>query len=282
MEDKSRAQSLWLSFLLLTPALGTMVGFYLYPLARSIYRSFLDNKGVLTTQNYATAINIYGIDILYTVGISLISLVLVGIGSIFLASYFRFEEETFLARVLHQLYRFPLFIPFLVVGHAMRTFLAPHGLLNLLLAYFHLIDIDYPPKIAFTWKGLVISFLWKQLPFATLLILGGFKSIEDAYIESARNLSAGKLRIIWDILLPMALPTVSVAMVLTFMTTMSTLTLPLMMGSDKPVMITVDMAFRITYFGDYGTANALGVISYLLVGGVSLYYLRYIVRQEER
>jgi ABC-type sugar transport system permease subunit len=279
--------------MLLSPALGTMVMFYLYPLTRSVYRSFVDNKGLLTTKNYETAISIYGVDILYTLGISLMSLLVVGLGSILLASYLRFEEGDegttlrfdlgrVLARLLHQIYRFPLFIPFLVVGHAMRTFLAPHGLLNLLLAYFHLIDIDYPPKIAFTWKGLVLSFLWKQLPFATLLILGGFKSIENAYVESARNLSAGKLRITWDILIPMTLPTISVAMVLTFMTTMSTLTLPLMMGSDNPVMITVDMAFRITYFGDYGTANALGVISYLLVGGVSLYYLRYIVRQEER
>ncbi len=39
-------------------------------------------------------------------------------------------------------------------------------------------------------------------------------------------------------------------------------------------MITVDMAFRINAYGDYGTANALGFISYALTGVAAWIYLR--------
>src|SRR5690606_18938354 len=124
------------------------------------------------------------------------------------------------------LYRIPLFIPFLIVGHAMRVFLAPHGTMNLLLA--RVLGVEELPGLAFHWTGLVLSYVWKQFPFATLLTLGAFKSINDSYIEAAQNLGAGRVRVVFQVLLPMARPTVLVALVLTYVTTMGSLTIPLL------------------------------------------------------
>ena len=47
-----------------------------------------------------------------------------------------------------------------------------------------------------------------------------------------------------------------------------------MINAQSPTMITVDMAFRIHAYGDYGVANALGLISYLMTGALSWIYLR--------
>ena len=55
---------------------------------------------------------------------------------------------------------------------------------------------------------------------------------------------------------------------------MSVLSVPLMISGQSPTMMTVDMAFRINAFGDYGVANALGFISYLMTGAVAWIYLR--------
>ena len=44
-------------------------------------------------------------------------------------------------------------------------------------------------------------------------------------------------------------------------------------------MLTADMAFRINAYGDYGVANALGFISYLMTGVVAWIYLRQGVRE---
>jgi ABC-type sugar transport system permease subunit len=60
---------------------------------------------------------------------------------------------------------------------------------------------------------------------------------------------------------------------------MSVLSVPLMINAQTPTMMTVDMAFRINANGDYGVANALGFISYLLTGTVAWIYLRHGVRQ---
>jgi putative spermidine/putrescine transport system permease protein len=49
----------------------------------------------------------------------------------------------------------------------------------------------------------------------------------------------------------------------------------LMIGSgEPPQMVMIDVFYRINYQGDYGTANALGVVSYLMAMGVAGYYLR--------
>jgi ABC-type sugar transport system permease subunit len=52
-----------------------------------------------------------------------------------------------------------------------------------------------------------------------------------------------------------------------------------MLSGGSPTMITVDMAYRINAHGDYGTANALGFVSYLLTGAAAWLYLRQSVRE---
>ena len=41
----------------------------------------------------------------------------------------------------------------------------------------------------------------------------------------------------------------------------------------------MDIAHRVTYFRDWGVANALGTVSYVLVLITALYYLRYTLKQ---
>jgi putative spermidine/putrescine transport system permease protein len=62
---------------------------------------------------------------------------------------------------------------------------------------------------------------------------------------------------------------------------MSVLSVPVMLVGGSPTVVTVDMAFRITAYGDYGVANALGFVSYLLTGLAAWVYLRQGVRREE-
>lgn len=259
--------------LLILPALLVLLLLYVAPLGLSVYRSFVTDWGEFTTEYYQKAFDLYFEDMLYTVGITTVVLACVFVISVTLASYLRFVDWP----LLNFLYRIPLFIPFLIVGHAMRVFLAPHGTMNLLLAW--ILGVDELPGMAFHWSGLVLSYVWKQFPFVTLLMLGAFKSIDDSYIEAAHNLGAGKLRVVFQVLLPMARPTVLVGLVLTYVTTMSVLTIPLLVGPPRPVMLPVDMAYRVTYFNDWGTANALGVVSYLLVIAVAYYYLRHLVKE---
>ena len=112
-----------------------------------------------------------------------------------------------------------------------------------------------------------------------LLVAGAMASLDRATIEAARNLGAGRLRVLLEIVVPQVRGTLVVGLILSFVIMMSVLSVPLMINAQSPTMLTVDMAFRINFYGDYGVANALGFISYLMTGVVAWIYLRQGVRE---
>jgi ABC-type spermidine/putrescine transport system permease subunit I len=130
------------------------------------------------------------------------------------------------------------------------------------------------------WRGIIITFVWKQVPFVTLMLAGAMASIDRATIEAGRNLGAPRLRVLVELVLPQVAQTLLVGLVLSFVTMLSVLSVPMMVAGSQPTMLTVDMAFRINSYGDYATANALGVISYLIAGTVAWIYLRHNVKRE--
>jgi len=165
--------------------------------------------------------------------------------------------------------------PFVVVGHGMRVLLAPRGTLNSALAQVGMVDLSDPSSIAFTWIGIVISLAWKNLALAVLLVLGAYRAVDEAFLEMARNMGASTFRQIRDILVPMSTPSLVVASAFMFTSMLASFSIPLMIGGGEPPhMLMVDVFYRINYQDDLGTANALGMVSYLFAMGVAGYYLR--------
>lgn len=112
----------------------------------------------------------------------------------------------------------------------------------------------------------------------TPMVLDG--PINGDWFEAGRNLGASRLRVLIELALPQVMQTLLVAFVFYFVTMLSVLSVPLTVSSSQPTMPTVDMAFRINAYGDYATANALGVITYLISAGAAILYLRGGLSQE--
>jgi ABC-type spermidine/putrescine transport system permease subunit I len=182
--------------------------------------------------------------------------------------------------VLRWLYRWPLFIPFVVAGQLMRTFLAKNGMLNHVLIGGGLIE-PLQAQSLLDWRGIVVAFVWKQAPFVTLLVAGAMASLDRQHIEAARNLGAPRWRVLWDIVLPQVRGTVLVGVVLSFVTMLSVLSVPLMINPNSPTMVTVDVAYRINTHSDYAVANALCLLSLLVAAGGAWFYLRHAVKGAE-
>ncbi len=104
-------------------------------------------------------------------------------------------------------------------------------------------------------------------------------ALDRGTIDAARNLGASRLRILLEIVVPQVRPTLMVALILSCVTMMSVLSVPLMLSGQSPTMMTVQMAYRINQHGDYGVANALGLISYLMTALVAWVYLRETLRE---
>src|SRR5215831_13716924 len=259
---------------LIAPALAVVGLFFVAPLLMSAVVAFRGKNGGFTLEHFAKSFDFYTTDLLFTLAIVAISTLLIGIVAIAIAGYLTLGEHPRAVAVLRWLYRWPLFIPFVVAGQLMRTFLAKNGMLNHVLIGSGLID-PLSAQSLLDWRGIVIAFAWKQAPFVTLLLAGAMAALEPQHIEAARNLGARRLRVLVDIVLPQVRGTLLVGLVLSFVTMLSVLSVPLMINPNSPTMVTVDVAYRISTHADYPVANALCLLSLLLASIGAVFYLRH-------
>jgi ABC-type sugar transport system permease subunit len=271
----------WAGLLLISPALLVIAAFFLFPLGLSVVSSLQSKDGGWTLANYEKSFELYSTDMLFTVAIVLLSSALIAAVAIGIAGYLTLGENVRTRNALRWLYRWPLFIPFVVTGQVMRTFLAKNGMLNHVLVGSGLID-PMAAQSLLDWRGIVVAFVWKQAPFVTLLLAGAMASIDVQHSEAARNLGAPRWRVLLEIVLPQVRGTLLVGLVLSFVTMLSVLSVPLMINPNSPTMMTVDVAYRISTHGDYGVANALCLVSLAFASLGAWVYLRHAVKQVDR
>lgn len=268
-----------LALLLIAPGLALVAALFVYPLSFSLISAFTGPDGGFSLQSFGKAWELYSGDVLFTVVIVVSSCLLTGLAAIVIAGTLTLGENPYITGTLRALYRWPLFIPFIVAAQCMRTFLAKNGLMN--NSFVSLGLIEPLQAVSFLdWRGIIATFVWKQTPFVALLLAGALAALDRATLEAGRNLGASRLRVMVELALPQVMPTLLVALVLSFVTMLSVLSVPMMVAGSQPTMLTVDMAFRINAYGDYATANALGVITYLISAGAAIIYLKRGVAKE--
>jgi len=274
----TRAPARWRAYALVAPALAVIALFFVFPLILSAVLAFRNAAGGLTWEHFAKAWDLYQKDLVFTIGIVLLSTVLIGVVAVAIAGYLTLGENKRAVAILRWLYRWPLFIPFIVTAQVMRTFLAKNGMLNHVLIGAGMIE-PLQAQSMLDWRGIVVAFVWKQAPFVTLLLAGAMAAIDRQHIEAARNLGASRLRVLFEIILPQARRTLLVGLVLSFVTMLSVLSVPMMINPNSPTMLTVDIAYRINSHGDYAVANALCLMSLVLASFGAWFYLREAARK---
>ena len=118
-----------------------MIWLFFLPFLSSAHLSLI-REDQWSLRNYYLVWRLYKFDVLYTLWIAFISLVAVLGIAVFLCGYLRLHSN----RTVEFLFKIPLFIPFVVVGHAMRVLLAPRGTLNAVLSQVGLINMSDPPR----------------------------------------------------------------------------------------------------------------------------------------
>ena len=270
-----------LALLLIAPGLALVAALFLYPLSFSLISAFTGPDGGFSLGSFRKAWELYSGDVVFTIVIVLASCFFTGLAAIVIAGTLTLGENRYIVGTLKALYRWPLFIPFIVAAQCMRTFLAKNGLMN--NSFVSLGLMEPLQAVSFLdWRGIIATFVWKQTPFVALLLAGALASIDRATLEAGRNLGASRVRVLFELALPQVMPQLLVALVLSFVTMLSVLSVPMMVSGSQPTMLTVDMAFRINAYGDYSTANALGVITYLLSAGAAIIYLKRGMSQENK
>ena len=167
-----------------------VLGLFVYPLLYSLLSAFTTANGAFGFDNFAKTVELYGTDVLFTIVIVSVSTVLTGIFAALIGGYLVLGTQPAAVAALKWLYRWPLFIPFIVAAQCMRTFLAKNGMLNNALGTLGLVDVSNLSGLL-DWRGIIVTFVWKETPFVALLVSGAMAAVDRASIEAARNLASG-------------------------------------------------------------------------------------------
>jgi putative spermidine/putrescine transport system permease protein len=171
--------------LLVLPALLVLLLLFAYPLAYSVVGAFRSSEGV-GFANFVKSFELYRRDIVFTFLIVGLSTVLIAVFSVAIGGYLVLGNNPTAVAILRWLYRWPLFIPFIVAGQLMRTFLAKNGLMNGMLVEAGLLTPLQTISLL-DWRGIVIAFVWKQTPFVALLVSGAMAGLDRSMFEAAQQ-----------------------------------------------------------------------------------------------
>lgn len=121
--------------------------------------------------------------------------------------------------------------------------------------------------------GIIILYVWKELPFITLILLANLQTIGEDHEATARSLGATRWQAFRFILLPMLMPGLAAASALVFAFAFGAYEVPLVLGAHAPKALPV-LAWQAWTGTDLTTrpeAMAMAVLIALI--GLGLLYL---------
>ncbi len=258
-----------LAFLVILPAISAVVT-TLTPAADAVPAAPLANYAeVLGTRILRTGI-------VFTVIVTLVAVAAVFCLSYPLALYLRFVR-TRMAALLGVLFMVPLFVPVVIASFAMITFLVGHGLVSTVL--YHL-GIERFPRLVYNATGIVLTEVWVSIPFAVLILGAGLQAIDDALIDSARDVGAGPLRTFLAIILPLNAAPTMITLTLLFIAIFGSFTIPYLVGGNAPQMLGVTMTSYLTQYLRRTESATLAVIAFMIASVVGVVYVASVSRRE--
>jgi putative spermidine/putrescine transport system permease protein len=143
-------------------------------------------------------------------------------------------------------FQIPLPVPHLVAASGLVLLLTQSGIFARIGAGLGVIDrpADFPPLV-FDRPGvsIILTFLWKEIPFIGLVVLAVLQSVGPQYEEVARTLGANARQRFFHVLLPLIMPGLVSTSIIVFAFTFANYEIPLLLGVRSPTTLPV-LAFH--------------------------------------
>jgi putative spermidine/putrescine transport system permease protein len=145
-------------------------------------------------------------------------------------------------RLVHFIFQIPLTVPHLVIAVAMVFMLTPTGLFSRVVVKLGLIDSSaaFPLLVNDRWGiAIILTYVWKEIPFITLMILAVLRRSGVELLEVGRTLKAGRWQRFRYITLPTISPSLGAAGLIVFAYTFGAFEVPFLLGQTYPMMLPV-------------------------------------------
>ncbi len=171
----------------------------------------------------------------------------------------------------------PFWTNLLIRTYSLLNILGTRGRLNEMLGWIWMRSNDFlvfagagdlsllgdkfvPIKFLGTPGGVVLGIVYVSLPFAILPIYSALERMDTSYLEASMDLGAGQLQTFFRILVPLAMPGIVTAFILTFIPALGQFLIPDLLGRGQVDMIANVIQRQFKGANDWPFGSALSLM----------------------
>lgn len=141
-------------------------------------------------------------------------------------------------------YKIPLVLPHIAVAFITILFLSKSGLMSSLCHTLGIFSsMDQFPSLVFSPYGVgeIVAYCAKESPFVALMALSVLMKFDRRYIQTAKQLRAGEIRIFLSIVLPHLRGILVTTFLILFIYSFGAFEIPYMVGNSSPGMLSLQV-----------------------------------------
>ncbi|MCL2699421.1 MAG: ABC transporter permease subunit [Defluviitaleaceae bacterium] len=177
-------------------------------------------------------------------------------------------------RLSYTLYKIPIVIPHIVVAILVIQIFFQTGIISRFLFALGVIkDANDFPLLIYDrgGVGIMLTYLYKQVPFVTLTVFTVLRALNKKYIQIAQNLGASSFQIIRQVTLPLLAPTILSVFLITFAFAFGAFEVPYLLRS--PARLTLPIFAYFDYRSPVLTARPAAMAASVTISLISLTFI---------
>lgn len=251
------SKSKWLS----APYALWSVVFILIPLGMIFYYGLTDKTGAFTLENITAIASAEHAKALWlSLLLSLISTIIC-----FLLAYplamilanMKVNQHSFIILI----FILPMWMNFLLRTLAWQTLLEKSGVINSVLAFFHLPALN----IINTPSAIILGMVYNFLPFMVLPLYNALAKIDENIINAARDLGAGNIYTFFRIILPLTVPGIISGVTMVFVPALTTFVISTLLGGSKILLIGNVIEQEFTQASNWRLGSGLSIVLMIFI-----------------
>jgi multiple sugar transport system permease protein len=278
-----RESAFW--YMLLTPSLLVISGFWVIPLFWSIYYSFtrggmLGKHPFVGFQNYVTAfshpifLRTLQNTALYAI-LTVPTVILVALIVAIVIYQLPFAQGFFRGTVY-----FPLIMPIVIAANIWAYIVnRDFGPLNAILGWFGVAPIDWLGNATWAIPAIVMMEIWRGFGFYVIILFAALQSIPKDMYEAAHIDGATFWRVVWSITIPLLRPALGFCFIMATIFNFQLFDAVYVLTSGGPAWSTATVSWYVyqqAFQSDnVGFASTMGVVLLIVILTLSLIQLKF-------
>jgi putative spermidine/putrescine transport system permease protein len=172
-----------------------------------------------------------------TIKISVISTIASGLLAMILTNILFIIEENKISKILRRIFQLPILVPHITAAYLIGLLFMKSGWISSITYYFGITkSIEAFPSLINNINsfGIIITYMWKEIPFIILMLIPVVQRIENSWLEIARVFGGTRKEFFKEVIIPLLMPTWISSMLIVFAFTFSDFEVPYLLGVTYP------------------------------------------------